>query len=71
MSQENVKRFYAELERNPELHNEALQIQTKCERQEDVIDAFLTLAREHGFPFTEHEFIAYIYENGEEVSDRP
>ena len=63
MSQENVKRFYAELERNP-------QLQTKFERQEDVIDAFLTLAREHGFPFTEHEFIAYIYENGEEVSDR-
>lgn len=29
MSQENVKRFYAELERNPELHNEALQLQTK------------------------------------------
>ncbi len=70
MSQENVERFYAELKRNPELHNKALQLQAKFERQEEVIDAFLMLAREHGFPFTEHEFITYIYENGEEVSDR-
>ena len=36
ISQENVKRFYVELERNPELHNEALLPQRKFE-QEEVI----------------------------------
>ena len=67
MSVENVKRFYAELARNAELEKEALSLQAKYADQEAVIDAFLLLAREHGFLFTEQDLVAYLYENAEEV----
>ena len=69
MSIENVKHFYAELRNNPGLHQQALQLQAKYEKQEEIIDAFLLLARENGFPFTEHDFMTYVLENGEEVKN--
>ena len=69
MSVENVKRFYAELARSAELEKEALSLQEKYPDQETVIEAFLVLAREHGFLFTEQDLVAYLYENGKEVSD--
>ncbi len=68
MSVENVKRFYAELKRDEELENEALALQAKYADQEKVIEAFLLLARERGFLFTEQDLVAYLYEHGEEVS---
>ena len=68
MSVENLKRFYAELERNSDLRCEALQLREKYECQEEVVEAFLLLARENGFLFTEQDFVTYLYENGEEIS---
>ena len=65
MSVENVKRFYAELKRDEELENEALALQAKYADQEKVIEAFLLLARERGFLFTEQDLVAYLYEHGE------
>ena len=69
MSVENVKRFYAELARSAELEKEALSLQEKYPDQETVIEAFLVLAREHGFLFTEQDLVTYLYENGKDVSD--
>ena len=69
MSVENVKRFYAELKRDEELENEALALQAKYADQEKVIEAFLLLARERGFLFTEQDLVTYLYENGKDVSD--
>ena len=66
LSAENVKLFYAELKRDRVLHERAMRLRTVYSRQEELIDAFLALARESGFPFSHEEFIAYVFEHGEE-----
>jgi len=66
LSAENVKLFYAELKRDRVLHERAMRLQAVYRRQEELIDAFLALARESGFPFSQEEFIAYVFEHGEE-----
>ena len=66
MSKENVKMLYMELERNRELYEEAISFQEKFTEQEEVIEAFLELARRNGYPFEAEELAAYIFENGQE-----
>ncbi len=61
MSIANVERFYELLEADQELRAKALKLQTVYEEQEDVLDAFLTLAEENGLPFTEQEFMTVMY----------
>ena len=66
MSIENIRAFYRELEYNQELRTEALELQKKYDRQEDVINAFIALGAAHGYPFTTEELIRHIYTGGKE-----
>lgn len=62
MSRENVMLFYSVLDRDPALRARALGLRKTLKDQEDVLDAFLALAEETGFPFTLEEYLSVQYE---------
>lgn len=62
MSRENVMLFYSVLDRDPALRARALDLRKTLKDQEDVLDAFLDLARETGLPFTLEEYLSVQYE---------
>ena len=64
MSLEAVRQFYQELENNPELRQQALELQEKFSSQEEVIDAFTALGAGHGYVFSTAELIQFIYVHG-------
>ncbi len=66
MSRENIHRFYAHLERDPELRRKALSFQEQYPEQEDVIDAFLRFAASLGYEFTFREFMEFQFEQARE-----
>ena len=66
MSLENVQAFYRELECDRQLRAEALELQKRYARQEDVINAFIALGAVHGYPFNAEELIRHIYTAGKE-----
>lgn len=66
MSQKNVSDFYRELENIPSLRAEALQLQMKYQRQEEIIEAFIKLGKSRGYVFTAAELVQYIFTHGKE-----
>ena len=70
MSKEQVGAFYAHLEKNRELYEEALSFQHIFQRQEEVMDAFIQMARREGFDFDGSDLAAHIFENGTDVTDQ-
>ena len=64
MSLENIRAFYRELECNRKLRAEALELQKKYARQEDVIAAFIALGATQGYSFNAEELIRHIYSSG-------
>lgn len=68
MSKKQVALFYAELHHNAELFAKASALQNIYKEQEQVLDAFIELGRQHGFIFTAEDLVNYIYENGTEES---
>ena len=67
MSRENILLFYRYLETHPEVQQKALNLQKEYEKEEEVIDAFLALAGETGFPFSLDEFLHHLYGQAEET----
>lgn len=67
MSKENIAAWYALLEKDLILREKALSFQKIYDDQNQVIDAFISLAAEHGYPFTFEEFMEYMYTNAQEV----
>ena len=61
MSRENILLFYRHLETHPEVREKALDLQKLHSEQEKVIDEFIRLAGEEGFPFTFPEFMETMY----------
>ena len=61
MSRENILLFYTHLETHPEVREKALNLQKLHSEQERVIDEFIKLAEEEGFPFTFAEFMEHMY----------
>ena len=66
MSQKSVSEFYRELENDSSLREEALQLQKKYHRQEEIIEAFIKLGNSHGYVFTAAELVQYIFSHGKE-----
>mgnify|MGYP001639341718 FL=1 len=66
MSRENIRLFYAHLDRDPELRRKALSFQEVYTEQEDVIEAFLRFAASLGYEFTFREFMEHMYEQARE-----
>lgn len=66
MSRANIIAFYQHLETDRELQQKALALQNEFQEQEKVIEAFLALAEEAGFPFTFREFMEHLYEQARE-----
>lgn len=64
MSLEAVQQFYRELEKNPALRQQALELQQKFGSQEEVIDAFTALGAGAGYTFNTAELIQFIFSNG-------
>lgn len=54
------------------LRERALSLQKIYKEQEDVLDAFLTLAEEAGLPFTQEEYMSVMYQRAvrQEKADR-
>lgn len=61
MSLENVDRFYRRLEEDHVLRERALSLRTVFHDPDDVLDAFLALAREQDLPFTRQEYMTVMY----------
>ena len=64
MSLEAVEQFYRELEKNPALRQQALELQQKFSSQEEVINAFTALGAGAGYIFSTAELIQFIFSNG-------
>ena len=61
MSRENILLFYRHLEDHPEVRKKAMDLQKIHSEQEKVIDEFIKLAEQEGFPFTFPEFMEHMY----------
>ena len=61
MSRENILLFYRHLEKHPDVREKAMNLQKLYSEQEQVIDEFIKLAEQEGFPFTFPEFMEHMY----------
>ena len=66
MSKANIIAFYQHLETDREQQQNAQALQNEYQEQEKLIEAFLALAEEAGFPFTFREFMEHLYEQARE-----
>ena len=61
-----VRLFYMQVINHEFYQQKALALQNEFQEQEKVIEAFLALAEEAGFPFTFREFMEHLYEQARE-----
>jgi len=64
MSADAVCAFYRELESDPVLRKEALELKKHFPDQGELIHAFIVLGERRGFRFTPEELMEYIFSRG-------
>ncbi|MBR1779607.1 MAG: Nif11 family protein, partial [Clostridia bacterium] len=74
MSRESIVKFYAEVDKNANLKREFDGLREKTEKgqitnEKSIAKGIVSIAREHGFKFTEDELISYIREMQSTLSE--